>query len=144
LAVAEGEQHPPLRITDPSTPLAGSVRIYSYAPCTTCRKALAWLQDHGISADVRDISQIPPSRQDLEEALRQLGSRSRLFNTSGQRYRALGAERVAAMDDGAALEALASDGMLIKRPFLITAQGRIVTGFRPQEWQNLLKPSVAG
>lgn len=118
--------------------MAGSVRIYSYGPCTTCRKALAWLQDHGISADVRDISQTPPSRQDLEEALRQLGSRSRLFNTSGQRYRALGAERVAALTDGAALDALAADGMLIKRPFLITAQGRISTGFRPQQWQELL------
>ncbi len=76
-------------------------------------------------------------------ALDQLGSRARLFNTSGQRYRALGAVRVAALDDGAALDALAADGMLIKRPFLITAQGRILTGFRPQEWRTLLKPSVA-
>jgi len=96
-----------------------------------------------MSAEVVDITRTPPSRQELQVALAQLGSRARLFNTSGQRYRALGADRVAAMDDGAALEALAADGMLIKRPFLITAQGRIVTGFRPQEWQNLLKPSVA-
>jgi arsenate reductase len=79
----------------------------------------------------------------LEEALKQLGARSRLFNTSGQRYRALGAQRVAAMDDDAALDALAADGMLIKRPFLITAEGRIVTGFRAQEWLNLLSPPVA-
>jgi len=124
--------------------LAGSVRLYAYGPCGTCRKALAWLAEQGISAEVLDITRTPPSRQELEGALAQLGSRARLFNTSGQRYRALGAERVAAMEDGAALEALAADGMLIKRPFLITAQGRIVTGFRPQEWRNLLKPSVAG
>ena len=48
------------------------------------------------------------------------------------------------MEDGEALEALAADGMLIKRPFLITAQGTILTGFRPQEWQTVLKPSVTG
>jgi arsenate reductase len=47
------------------------------------------------------------------------------------------------MEDGAALDALAVDGMLIKRPFLITAQGRIVTGFRSHEWQTLLRPPVA-
>jgi arsenate reductase len=123
--------------------LAGSVRVYSYGPCATCRKALAWLTEQGISAEVVDITRTPPSRQELEVALDQLGSRARLFNTSGQRYRALGAVRVAALDDGAALDALAADGMLIKRPFLITAQGRILTGFRPQEWRTLLKPSVA-
>jgi len=120
--------------------LAGSVRLYSYGPCGTCRKALVWLSDQGISAEVFDITRTPPSRHELEEALKQLGSRARLFNTSGQRYRALGAARVAAMGDGAALDALAADGMLIKRPFLITAQGRIVTGFRPLEWQSLLRP----
>ena len=122
--------------------MAGSVRVYSYGPCGTCRKALAWLVEHGISAEVLDISRTPPSRQELEAALAQLGSRSRLFNTSGQRYRALGADRVAAMDDGAALDALAADGMLIKRPFLITAQVRFVNGFRPHEWQTLLSPPL--
>ena len=123
--------------------MAGIVRVYSYGPCGTCRKALAWLAEHGISVEVFDITQTPPSRDDLAEALRQLGTRSRLFNTSGQRYRALGAARVAALDDGAALEALAADGMLIKRPFLITAEGRICTGFRPQEWQALLSSGGA-
>jgi len=123
--------------------LAGSVRVYSYGPCGTCRKALVWLKEQGINSEVFDISRTPPSRQELEQALAQLGSRARLFNTSGQRYRALGAERVAAMEDGAALDALAADGMLIKRPFLITAEGRIVTGFRPHEWQTLLRPPMA-
>jgi arsenate reductase len=123
--------------------LAGNVRVYVYGPCGTCRKALAWLKEHGLSFEVLDISRTPPSRQELEEALLQLGSRARLFNTSGQRYRALGAGKVAAMDDGAALDALAADGMLIKRPFLITSAGRILTGFRPQEWQTLLLSSVA-
>ena len=130
-------------MTDLSIPLACSVRVYSYGACGTCRKALSWLAEHGISVEVLDITRTPPSRDDLREALRQLGTRSRLFNTSGQRYRALGAARVAALDDGAALDALAADGMLIKRPFLITSEGRICTGFRPQEWQALLSPEAA-
>jgi arsenate reductase len=46
------------------------------------------------------------------------------------------------MDDAAALDALAEDGLLIKRPFLITAEGKICTGFRPQEWQELLRPGA--
>ena len=67
----------------------------------------------------------------------QLG-RQRLFNTSGQSYRALGAAAVQAMDDQAALAALAADGKLIKRPFLVANDGRILTGFKEPEWLDLL------
>ena len=74
---------------------------------------------------------------ELEQALAQLG-RQRLFNTSGQSYRALGAAAVQAMDDQAALAALAADGKLIKRPFLIANDGRILTGFKEPEWLDLL------
>ena len=123
--------------------MAGTTtRIYSYKACGTCRKALAWLQQHQISAELIDITQTPPSRELLAAALSQLGSRSRLFNTSGQSYRRLGAERVRLMDDAAALEALAKDGKLIKRPLLITADGRITTGFRVEEWTELLRPGA--
>lgn len=68
----------------------------------------------------------------------QLG-RQRLFNTSGQSYRALGAAAVQALEDQAALAALAADGKLIKRPFLIGDDGRILTGFKEPEWSDLLK-----
>jgi len=74
---------------------------------------------------------------ELEQALAQLG-RQRLFNTSGQSYRALGAAAVQALDDQAALAALAADGKLIKRPFLISDGGRILTGFKEPEWAALL------
>ena len=89
-------------------------RVDSYRACATCRKALAWLQSNGIEAEVIDITSQPPSRDELAEALRQFGSRKRLFNTSGQSYRALGAQRVQSWDDEAALTALASDGRLIR------------------------------
>ncbi|MFM7268459.1 MAG: Spx/MgsR family RNA polymerase-binding regulatory protein [Cyanobium sp.] len=120
-----------------------SVIVYSYASCGTCRKALAWLHERGIKAEVIDITREPPARALLEQALQELGDRRRLFNTSGQSYRALGAERVRAMADPEALEALAADGRLIKRPLLVTAEGRITTGFRPEEWQALLPQAAA-
>ena len=115
----------------------GQPRLYSYAACSTCRKALAWLKQQGIEVEVIDITTQTPSQLELASALEQLG-RSRLFNTSGQSYRALGAAVVKALSDGEALQALAADGRLIKRPFLVTAAGRISTGFNPQDWSTLL------
>ena len=121
-----------------SPPQSGSgPRLYGYAACGTCRKAEVWLRERGFPLETIDITRQPPSLQELQAALAQLG-RGRLFNTSGQSYRALGAATVKAMDDEQALAALAADGRLVKRPFLVTADGRIVTGFRAQEWQELL------
>lgn len=113
-------------------------RVYLYAGCGTCRKAVAWLRERSIPFESIDITTSPPSLELLGQALNQLGNRGRLFNTSGQSYRSLGSETVKAMDDGTALAALAADGRLIKRPFLLTATGRIATGFQAQEWEALL------
>ena len=115
----------------------GQPRLYSYGACSTCRKALTWLKQQAIEVEVIDITAQTPSRQELESALEQLG-RSRLFNTSGQSYRARGAAVVKALSDAEALQALADDGKLIKRPFLVTAAGRISTGFNPEDWTSLL------
>lgn len=113
------------------------MRLFSYASCSTCRKALNWLRERGLDVALIDITQQPPSRAELAQAMDQLG-RKRLFNTSGQSYRALGAAAVAAMSDDQALDALAADGRLIKRPLLITDSQQILTGFKPEEWQALL------
>ena len=113
------------------------MKLYSYAQCSTCSKAIQWLKAHGHQPVPIDITSSPPSRSELELALHQLG-RKRLFNTSGKSYRALGSAVVQAMDDQQALDALAADGKLIKRPFLITAAGTVITGFNPQEWQAQL------
>ena len=113
------------------------MKLYSYGPCTTCRKALAWLKERGLVVSPIDITTHPPSREELVLALEQLG-RKRLFNTSGQSYRALGASTVAAMSDQEVLDALVADGKLIKRPVLITDQQQVITGFKPEAWQALL------
>ncbi|WP_216904564.1 Spx/MgsR family RNA polymerase-binding regulatory protein [Synechococcus sp. CCY 9618] len=112
-------------------------RVYLYAGCSTCRKAVAWLRERALPFESIDITTTPPSLALLGQALDQFGHRGRLFNTSGQSYRALGPATVKAMDDATALAALAADGRLIKRPFLVTASGRIVTGFQPREWEEL-------
>ena len=113
------------------------MKLYSYPRCSTCRKAIAWLTVRHLAAETLDITEQAPSMAELEQALAQLG-RQRLFNTSGQSYRALGAAAVKAMDDQAALAALAADGKLIKRPFLVANDGHILTGFKEPEWLDLL------
>ena len=84
-----------------------------------------------------NITEQPPTPEELNQAFIALG-RKRLFNTSGQSYRALGSAVVAAMSDQDALAALAADGKLIKRPFAITASGTPLVGFKPEEWQAAL------
>jgi arsenate reductase len=113
------------------------MKLYSYPQCSTCRKAIQWLKEQGLDPTPIDITLHPPSVEELALALDQLG-RKRLFNTSGQSYRALGSAAVQALDDAQALSALAADGKLIKRPFLITDQQQVLTGFKLEEWQTLL------
>ena len=118
------------------------LRLFSYPKCGTCRKALQWLDQQGFSVgngnlELIDITLDPPSMDDLRLAFNSLG-RKRLFNTSGQSYRALGAAAVAALSDDEALAALAADGKLIKRPFAITQAGTALVGFKPEEWQAAL------
>ena len=118
------------------------LRLFSYPKCGTCRKALQWLDQQGFSVgkgtlELIDITQQPPALEELQLAFNSLG-RKRLFNTSGQSYRALGADAVAALSDDEALAALAADGKLIKRPFAITDAGTALVGFKPEEWQAAL------
>lgn len=128
----------------PSTPgPASALRIYSYAACSTCRKALKWLQEQGVAHEVVDITCSPPSLAELRQALGSLPDRQRLFNTSGLSYRALGAAAVKSLSDEEALLALAADGKLIKRPFVLTPSGEALTGFDPQRWQAAFRSTVA-
>jgi len=120
---------------------APGLRLYSYGACSTCRRALKWLADHSISFEVIDITLQPPAEAELRAALKQLG-RGRLFNTSGLSYRALGGATIKAYSDDQAIVALAADGKLIKRPFLVTPEGAVLTGFQPAEWIELLIPGA--
>ena len=118
------------------------LRVYAYSRCSTCRKALSWLAQQGLFAgeqlELIEITTHPPAKETLAQALAALGVIKRLFNTSGQSYRALGAAAVAAMDEDDALQALAADGKLIKRPLVFTAKGEVLVGFKPDEWSAVL------
>ena len=114
--------------------LAPPIKVYSYSRCSTCRKALAWLDVNNLTYEVVDITTDPPTKEVLAQAFERLGVRQRLFNSSGQSYRALGAAVVKAMSDDDALDALAADGRLIKRPFVAMTNGDFLVGFKSEDW----------
>lgn len=113
-----------------------------YPPCSTCKKARKWLDDHGIAYTARHIKENNPTYEELKLWLERSGLPiKKFFNTSGQQYKALGLkDRLPGMRVDEQLQLLATDGMLVKRPVVLTEDGTILTGFREAEWeQNLLK-----
>ena len=112
--------------------------VFGYSRCSTCRKALLWLENEGFDFEVIDITLNPPSADQLHQAYRQFGEVKPIFNTSGQSYRVIGAETVKKMSDEQALQALAADGKLIKRPFVQCPDGRFLIGFKPEVWSEQL------
>ena len=117
------------------------LKVYAYKGCSTCREALKWLNARGIPFEEVAIRETPPYLEELESMLatRPGGLRS-LFNTSGLDYRAMNLkDRLPQMDEAAAIQLLAENGNLIKRPFAIdTAAGVFLTGFKEAEWQAAL------
>jgi arsenate reductase len=96
-------------------------KVYQHAKCSTCRKALAFLEKRGIEFESIDIVTRPPSKKELKNVLATSGLPiKKLFNTSGQSYRdGRFGERLPGMSEAEALAALAADGKLIKRPLVI-------------------------
>jgi arsenate reductase len=115
------------------------LRVYAYAGCDTCRKALKFLASRGVEPAVIPIREQPPTPAELRAMLRHTGGEvRRLFNTSGQDYRAMKlGERLPSISENEALALLAANGNLVKRPFALTKTAGVV-GFKPQEWERLL------
>lgn len=114
-----------------------SLRVYAYANCDTCRKALKFLAAKKIAHEVIPIREQPPTIAELRTMLAHVGGDLRkLFNTSGQDYRALDLKsRLPKMTEDEALALLAGNGNLVKRPFALTPEIGAV-GFREEEWSN--------
>jgi arsenate reductase len=120
--------------------------LFVYPGCSTCRNAQRWLDARGVAYEARDIAREPPNRELLRTILRRSGvPLRRLFNTSGQLYRAGNyAERLATMDEDTALAELASHGMLIRRPLLVQSEAALV-GFDAAAYARAFAPaSVPG
>ena len=119
-----------------------SLRVYAYANCDTCRKALKFLAAKKVAHDVMPIREQPPTIAELRTMLGHVGGDLRkLFNTAGQDYRALDLKtRLPKMKVDEALALLASNGNLVKRPFALTKTTGVV-GFREEEWAKLIAAS---
>ena len=109
------------------------LKVYCYSRCTTCKKALKWLEDHGIEHTVIDIKSEHPDEKTLWKYYAVSGlPLKRFFNTSGIPYREL--ELSKKLPD---ITLLATDGMLVKRPLLI-GDSFVLTGFKEEEWKKKL------
>jgi arsenate reductase len=118
---------------------AKMLKVYTLSNCGTCRAATKWLRGRGIEFQEHPIREQPPTLSELRKALVAYnGEVRRLFNSSGQDYREQGlAEKVPSMSDDAALQLLAGNGRLVKRPFLV-GDGVALVGFNEQKWAAAL------
>ena len=111
-----------------------------YPKCSTCRKAQKWLDEHDVDYDIRDIKTDNPDLAELELWHQASGlPLKKFFNTSGQLYRSLElSKKLPGMSDAEQYALLASDGMLVKRPILVTDDNKVLVGFKEDQWAETL------
>ena len=110
-----------------------------YPPCSTCKKAKAFLDEQGASYTARHIKEENPSYEELKAWVEMSGlPLKKFFNTSGLLYKSMNLkEKLPTMTEEEQLKLLASDGMLVKRPILVTGD-TVLTGFREEAWKKAL------
>ncbi len=111
-----------------------------YTRCSTCKKAQKWLDDNGIEYTYREIKEDNPTEKELRQWHKKSGlPLKRFFNTSGMQYKELNLkDKLPAMSEDEQYALLATDGMLVKRPLLITDEA-VLTGFKEAEYEAALK-----
>ena len=115
-----------------------SITVLCYEKCSTCKKALKWLDDNNIEYTLRPIKDQNPSAAELKAWHEKSGlPLKRFYNTSGLLYKELGLkDRIGNMSVDEQYELLSGNGMLVKRP-LVVAEDIILTGFKESEWERL-------
>jgi len=110
-----------------------------YPRCTTCKKAEKWLAGNNIAVTVRDIKENNPTEQELRLWHEKSGlPLKRFFNTSGLKYKELGLkDKLSNMSEDEQYALLATDGMLVKRPLLVS-DDKVLVGFKEKEWEERL------
>ena len=110
-----------------------------YPKCTTCKRAKKWLDEHQISYEERDINANNPSLEELKEWYQRSGlPLKRFFNTSGMLYKEMKLkDKLPEMSEDEQLALLASDGMLVKRPIVVTKES-VLVGFKEAQWEEEL------
>ena len=116
------------------------MKFICYPKCSTCKKARNWLDENNNIYEIRDIKEDNPSYDELKEWYAKSGlPLKRFFNTSGQLYRSLELkDKLDSMSEDEQLKLHASDGMLVKRPLLVTDE-KVLVGFKEKEWEQLTK-----
>ncbi len=116
------------------------ILFIQYPPCTTCQKAKKWLDSKGISYTDRHIKEQNPTYEELKQWYAESGlPLKKFFNTSGLLYKSMNLkDKLPIMSEEEQLRLLATDGMLVKRPIIVTEQG-ILTGFKEADWEKLLQ-----
>ena len=111
-----------------------------YPKCSTCKKAMKYLDNHNYKYSVRDITLDVPSKKELSKFIKMSGKDiNNFFNTSGLKYRELKLkDKLNDMSYEDKIDLLASNGMLIKRPILVD-NDKVLVGFKQKEWDEYLK-----
>ena len=115
------------------------ITVLCYQKCTTCQKALKWLDEHHIAYTARPIKEEKPSKEELKAWFQKSGlPLKRFFNTSGNLYKEMQLkDKLPSMSEEEQLKLLATNGMLVKRPILITPDC-VLVGFKEKEWEAAL------
>ena len=115
-------------------------KVYCYPRCTTCKKAVKWLEENGIDYEYKHIVEETPSKENIKKYYKESGlPLKRFFNTSGNVYKELNLkEKLAEMSEDEQFELLASNGMVLKRPLLV-GKDFVLVGFKEAEWIEKLK-----
>ena len=110
-----------------------------YPKCSTCQKAKKWLDEHKIEYTERHIAEDNPTFDELKEWYQQSGfPLKKFFNTSGKIYKEMHLkDKLLSMREDEQLKLLATNGMLVKRPIVIS-EDKVLTGFKEAEWETLL------
>ena len=112
--------------------------LYSYLKCSTCRKASKWLDQKKFEYELIDIVKEPPAKKYLELAFKQYHlDKKRIFNTRGKSYKSIDFD-IYALSNEEIMQLLLLDGKLIKRPFLVYEESKIILGFNETEYINQL------
>ena len=114
-----------------------TLKVLVYRKCSTCLKALKWLEVNQVVFDERPIKEENPSYEELEAWYEMSGlPLKKFFNTSGILYKQMNLkDKLKEMSEDEQLKLLATDGMLVKRP-LVIGDGFVLTGFKEKEWED--------
>mgnify|MGYP000023458031 FL=1 len=112
------------------------MKLYSYNKCGTCRKAKKLLDASGVSYDEVDITETPPPKTVLRQAIKVKGIK-KLFNTSGEQYKKLKIkDKIGKITEAQAITLLSGNGRLVKRPVAVEGN-RVTVGFDENEFREV-------